>query len=247
MEDTKDHFTIDLEDDTQSIAYQTFNPDTGKHEVVVPPLYPIHLFKTAFHELGHAIGEELNFQKRDVLTPDEVKSTSVQLSHEEIEYFQSIFHRTSDGEIEVADRIEKLDGVRLELILKILKAYSKNNIDLNNLIEVETPSIREVKQRIVDNYDRISTLEKSETGEIEAVSSREGRDDEMDSHAAEYACAAILTNTLRKYYFLKSHEYITIELSDSPSHRRAQKIVERAYARTGWILPSSKDIEDRAV
>jgi hypothetical protein len=203
------------------------------NDIYLPPAIFPDRFSFYTHESRHIIGEKLSFVRGDVLTPDEVKKTKIKLSFEE----HGVLYDGSESE-------EKghISQAELSILNRTIAVYTKGNFDvgsinLHNLSEKDFINL-------ASQFEDKNRFYRNEDGKLFSVSSRKGRNAEIDSIATNIACLTILENSLAIWIFRwKIYETLRFRLARKPgSHGRAQEIVKRAYSIKGMILPSSLDL-----
>jgi len=201
-------------------------------------LSPIDYFLSYAHEVGHIIGGKLSFKTGDVLTPDEVKDTYIEMD--------------SRKAAEIVDIITKKQltpedsRVLDSILLKYLEIYTKNNYDLNNLRVHSNIDPREMLTMIAGKS--LSTGAIKEDGSFNPNSTRGGRNIEIPAYTCQQACQQLLENALQNDYPGLSIDVTWEDRAKAmkDSHYRASAIVNRAYYdTTGMILPSLRDITGR--
>lgn len=207
-------------------------------EIYLPPSSMINLVANASHEAGHIIGDELSFQGRngkdqEVITFKELKASSpfILLTDEEIEYLTCNLNKQN----------AVLEENTISIIKKLLAVFTKGNFDTES-IHFNNISQEELNKSIASS--KVNTVEAigEEDMHFRAVSSREGRNEEVPPMVCQVICMEIFQNILQNYCLLEDYQTISSPDFPSSSHQRAYKIVEEAYSR-GWVLPSSFDMK----
>lgn len=199
------------------------------NEIFLVRSKPLDFLKNYWHEAGHIIGDELSFVNGDVLTPNEAKKTSLNLSRKEVFKAALILFRVN---------FPGQDSFSIDLANRILKVFTKGNFDINKIILHNKLTDEELK-RLIDENDAEETSTINATGERILKSTRDGRNIEIPAFSTDIACRHILMNSLgleQKAGFEKG------KYPYESSHARAMNLVIQAYTHHGYVLPSMLDL-----
>lgn len=202
---------------------------------VTPKRFAFQAFRSYFHEAGHVLGARYSFRDGHFLIPSEVAKAKISLSVQEKARF---LVWSVAGALSKDENIEVSSEIR-EIADRVLQLYSKGIWNPNS-IRFQNASSEYLLNRIIQgSRGRTTAMEVTDAHEIKVISSKEGRNDEISSLAAETACMTILGNSLGIVISPpeRSEEYW------QSSHGRARRIVERGFARN-WKLPSEIDLQD---
>ena len=210
------------------------------NKVLLPPLRPVDLLSSYFHEIGHFISEQLSFVSNDVLTPDEAKETRLDLSFKETLYLvKTVFY---------GNRPMCMNDRLLQSANKFLNVYTKGNFDVDPIIVQNVSSKEELLEIFKEKAGKgNASIELAKNGELKAISSREGRNTELSAIITELGCLSVLENsmsyTLR--WLLDDFNFHIYTYPGNTNYQRAYNIVHQAYKGTGWTLPSLLDIDGK--
>lgn len=198
-------------------------------------LDPINYFVSLTHEIGHNIGGSLSFKTGEVMTPDEVKKCTPVINNDDAVFVGDLL-TFSAGEKTTYDTLQSV-GTQL------LGIYTKGRFNPDSVIIHNNVDQDEITQ-LVQQAGELSTGFVRENGEFVHKSNAKGRNLEIPAYTCEKACKTLLENMMKPYFpdFSIKTAFKGDPKSKS-SHQRAYDIAERAYERTGWILPSSKDLK----
>lgn len=203
------------------------------NEIFLPRFKPVDFLSHYWHEAGHIIGDELSFVKGDVLTPDEVKKTKLNLSRKEaFKIILILFRINFPGQ----------EMFAIDLANRILTVFTKGNFDNNKIILHNNLTDEEFKSLVNENTPSETTA-LNEAGEITTISTKKGRDKEISAYTADAACKHILMNSLG---IEKGVGYKKGEFPYDSSHTRAINIVIQAYTHHGYVLPSMLDLINKS-
>ncbi len=210
------------------------------NEVYLSTSSPLAFFDRYWHETGHVIGDQLSFQKDQVLSPDAILALdALNIEHavgfnriDTLELFKLIVEQNRPT-VGISGRLKPVAD-------KILSIYTRSNFDVSTIILHSDTSLERIEEIV--KGDQVSTTEKNAGGELVAISSREGRNIEIPAYATESGCIIILEKLLSLI-----ERYVVIEMidPDAPSHSRALRLVTRSYGRPDMRLPSGKDFLDK--
>ncbi len=206
-------------------------------EIWITPSTALRYFEKLVHEIGHTLGRELSFKEGDVLSPDEVRQTNLQLTSPiGIIITNKIFDKFRDN----TTLLDKPDKELNEIIFKLVRVFTKGKFDPSKLIIYAGVPEEEIKKKIIKAGGSATSLI-VESGEEMQTNTKKGRNMELTAIATQIACRQILQNTFKGkgITFIWRQEF---DKNEDPSHFRATRIVERAYRGKNWNLPSMKDL-----
>jgi hypothetical protein len=194
------------------------------------------------HEAGHNASDEMSFADEEVeatkkpLTYEEAQKATIDLTDEEVEYLrEAVENKPTLDDLYWDDNDDIAKGV----IAKLVSTYTRGNYKADpEKIHFEAPDT--IAKRVLGGqYDAIK---EGRITEVVVTYSREQRNNEAAAMQVEHGCMTILENTLKA----KGVDYVYVDrISDSPSHDRAQVLVDRVWKR-GCMLPSQLDYKKRA-
>lgn len=201
-------------------------------QIVVTPRLPYFLISVLAHELGHIIGTRLSFKAGEVLTPNEVKNTTIHFPQYVVMYLIGAYFQ---DEIEITDEI-------IEFVAQILDVYTKGNIDCRE-IDVIPISAKELVELAMQSTSNTFVVQ---DGDPAFLSTKLGRNEELAAIATAKAVETIIQNSspyILRILFKIFHLTNSSAYGKISSHSRANRIVQRAYRSKGWIIPSEKDLQ----
>lgn len=203
------------------------------NQIYIPPLNPQKFFVNVWHEVGHFLAHNLSFLNGDVLTPDEVKQTTIPLSlTQQISLCIDLLYDKKAN----ADKNEKL----WPIAYRVLQKFTKNKIDDLDF-EVFTNVTQEQFTKFMTKNPDNTTFGVNSDGNLRIIANKLGRDKELPANVVEAGCFKILTNSL---------PFISLDLGRNnlfnTSYFRALNVVKRAYRYPGYNLPSYVDMENMA-
>jgi hypothetical protein len=201
----------------------------------------IFLFSDYAHEVGHMLGNKLSFLNGDVLRPDEVKTAHFQLTTADA----SILSAVARGGLEKRGAIRTVKPI----IDKILTIYSKGEFkpsDVKTHYKVSVNRMGNLIRKSREAHGSTKGLlgwEITKDLNLIPLRTKEGMRGELSAYAVQVAVQTIIQNAINdlapnQWYNAK----IDNETLPGTFHDTALKIVKRAYAGTGWIIPSAKDL-----
>lgn len=203
-----------------AIEFEPYAVVTELNEIAIPPTPPYLAIQHLAHEAGHILAKSLTADQ--VLTPDEVRKTRIELTTEEqVSLFLAALWGVA---VVVPDWVVQLTN-------KLVVTYAKNNTSLEHakIFPVSKKEFSKIVKKL-----RISTIRVDENNVVHAISHREGRNEEIPAMATERAVLEILKNScpiilrVLLQVYEKAHAGIRIP---NTSHGRAKKIVDRMYKR----------------
>lgn len=214
-------------------------------EIYQPPLNFINAISSYTHEVGHVLGDKMSFQsglklgdEKNILSFDDIASQKISISFDEKELSYVRRHVFNKRQLHIRNEVLSISQKLLKTLF--IDKFQKNEVNLHNI------SYRNLNKLVADKGSGTTTAN-TENGltKITLVNSKYGRNSELPSIVNEAACLLILENTLIKYNIMPDTKYITMTKRGSPSHQRAQNIVAKAHASTGWRIPSMVDINSK--
>lgn len=222
-----------VQEQGKSTAAKTNGALSIGREIWITPSTPIYYFEKLTHEIGHTLAEEdkLSFLT-DVLSPDEVKNSKLLLDPEST---RALFDKLRRDTL-----ITESDKSLQNLVFDLVRLYTKGKFTPEKLAihsGVKTETIDE----IITNCGGAATSLISDKGEEIQTDTKYGRNVELSAITCQTACRQLLQNTFKAngITFIWRQDF---DESEDPSHFRAAKIVNRAYQRQGWKLPSTEDL-----
>lgn len=195
----------------------------------------LFLLRSYWHEIGHILSEGFRFRERDVLAPEEVinPSSTVELS-ENLIAFLSCSIRSTDT-VPVSN---KMKAVGEQFILY----FTRGRFNPRNKVTVHKTTERQIAYMIKSQGGSPTCRINDTDNKIYTINNREARNTEIAALYTEYACLAILENTLAAAGVMEEEEFI-IEVAPSAPYQRAHNIIARAMANGGkWRIPSMLDL-----
>lgn len=184
------------------------------------------------HESGHIISNTLSFLNNNVLLPDEAKTTIIPLKPmEQFRVVRGI----------IFNKKEYMNQFEEKLAKRILGVFTKGNYDFSKikLVSLDNEQLEKVKEHIA-LYDRQNvTYDIDNDGNVIPINTQIGVLRELPAYAVSKACMTILFNSISSKDFV----FVYKEGETRGSHAEAMKIVQKAYSRTGQVLPSSVDLD----
>lgn len=204
---------------SKEIEIQVGGALTVDNKVLLPTLKPSKFLLNLWHELGHYIGKKLSFMNGQVLTPNEVKKTFINFDRKtrfRLYWLLILNNRPRPG----------LARHLLPVAFQVIDVFSKGHFDpLEIKIVPDYPYNSLVKAFVEDRQRHESSVYTvGYNGELVAVSSPSGRNQEIPAVAVEAGCNIILRNSLGLSH---SFQPTSFDLS----HERATNIVKRAYQK----------------
>jgi len=190
--------------------------------------------ETLSHEIGHYLGTKLSFRQQ-VLTPDQVKRTRLPKNGN-----GSLF----DLLLVIENCNSPTDSFALidDFVIQSLSLFTKGQFDFKDIEVCRNVPQKKILKILDKNKNGIVTHKFSENGEMIPISCKEGRNIELPATATQRAVKKILENTIKEEYLFTWPKILYG--NDRNSHSRARNIVDRAYRKTGIIIPSAVDIKN---
>jgi len=198
----------------------------------------ISQLETLSHELGHHLGNTLSFKNGGVLTPDQVKATNPQLSLGE-KLIILIYGNTVIKNNKTVQRYFE------RIFFKLMEIYTKNQMDFS-IFNFHFNVPQEDINQLAKNGPNENGLMFDQNDNPILSANRQNRNDELPAYATSHAILWLLENSLK----LKDQKLYNIKIKynysfEKTPHYRALRIVDRAYEKTGWIIPSLVDINQK--
>ena len=199
----------------------------------------INLLDNYFHEVGHVLGDIMSFRNGDVLTPDEVKLNIPEFPREKLIRLHQLLFAKSPFLRNPKD-IQEIIQYSNRIMMVFTKGKFKPGSRFKpRMIRLHTDISQNDLLRTIRQHGGANTIHFTSDDTIEYVDGRNGRNSEISSHVTEIACLRLHENAIRVY----DSTYAVINSPpQSPAHRRAFLIVQRAYVGNGWTVPSRADL-----
>ena len=202
-------------------------------KVLIAPNTPEKTICAYGHEQGHNIGDRISFKEGGVLTPDEVKGATIEMTEQEREYFSRVISSKKEAPYNaLLDRVGR----------RIYLAFLRNNEEPPPLPAIPVTQ-KEINEAVLRSRENLDVVQVDDEGKFSVVNSSRGRDIELPAVYTGICFLRIFENSLRRYGVLGENDHLCPPKPTSPAHKRAQNIVDCAFKEKGWRIPSLVDIK----
>lgn len=191
---------------------------------------PAEVLRYYFHEVGHRIEDSSAI----VLRPDDVKKTSIRLSPLDILDLMVFLDDSREKEKRLPRSIRELSN-------RIIGVFTKWTFDPTR-IEFSHITPEQFTNALLSGHANLVSRDNSQSEPLYTIrTDSDTRNTEMVSVATELGCLYILENSINRsrfYRFLSRSQFeLILPARQHVVYQRAQNLVARAYAGTGWKIP----------